>query len=89
MNMPLLRIARMRPATLHAVAGLGAGRHLGIAPVELGGLVLAREADRIGVDPHPAQASRACRAAPGEDGLSPPVRAAEAGELSSASSHAT
>ena len=53
--MPLLRIARMRPATLHAVAGLGAGRQIGVAPVEFGGLVLAREADRIRVDAHTAQ----------------------------------
>ena len=38
-----------------AVAGFGAGRDIGVAPVELGGLVLAREADRIGLDAHPAQ----------------------------------
>ena len=53
--MPLLRIARMRPATLHPVAGFGPGRDVGVAPVELGGLMLAREADRIRVDAHTAQ----------------------------------
>ena len=37
------------------LAGLGAGRQLGMAPVEFGGLLLARKADRIRVDPHPAE----------------------------------
>ena len=38
-----------------ALAGLGAGRRVGVAPVEFGGLVLARKADRIRVDAHTAQ----------------------------------
>ncbi len=38
-----------------ALVGLGAGRQRGMPRVEFGGLMAARKADRVGVDPHAAQ----------------------------------
>ena len=45
----------MRPATLTRSPVSVAGRQIGVAPVEFGGLVLARKPDRIRVDAHIAQ----------------------------------
>ena len=67
-----------------AVAGFGPGRDIGVAPVEFGGLVLAREADRIRVDAHPAQGFELVEPHPAERVVAVAVRAAEAVELSSA-----
>ena len=85
MNMPLLRYARMRPATAHPVAGFRPGRGCRrSAGVEFGGLMLAREADRVRVDAHITQRFELVEPHPAERIVGLTARAVESGELSSA-----
>src|SRR5439155_11491760 len=54
------------PGDPRLVVGLGPDRQSGIALVELGGLIAARKADRIGIDPHAAQRLQLVEADPAQ-----------------------